>query len=182
VFTKLNIKHTLEYNGENDTYLFYGSVINGNKVGYGALNVDSEETKKVIMSIIPVKYQNDFAIDMIEIFGGELPPHSDANIITAINFYLDTADGVTTFYKPKQNVSLRQENIMNETSGYVYNVEDLDIVSSFVAQSGDVYLLDVSSIHSVKTDPNKIRRAYALKSKRYDYYQTLQILKESDVV
>lgn len=182
MFTKLNIRHTFKYQGESDTYIFYGSENNGNKIGYKGIQVNSPNVVKSIMSMIPINYHNGFLVDMIEITGGDLPPHRDANILMSVNFYIETGDGVTTFYKTKEGVIPRQENIMNETSGFVYNADDLEPVSQFVAEVGDIYLLDVKSIHSVKSDPAKPRRAYTLKSSEYTYHDVLQMLKERGFV
>lgn len=182
MFTKLNIKHNLAYQGEVDNSISFGSIENGEYKGYKSMPVESNNIIDAIKLILPEKYRNNFAVELIQITGGYLPPHQDANITVAINFYVETADGVTTFYKPKFGTNPKKEFLINQKTGFVYDVKDLDEVSSFKAEVGDAYLLDVKSIHSVTSDEKKTRRAYALMSSEYNYNQTLAILKESGVV
>jgi hypothetical protein len=182
LFKKLNIQHTLKYQGEVDNSISFGRFENGKYKGYRSMPVESNNIINMMKSIIPEQYRHNFSVELIQITGGYLPPHEDANITVAINFYIETADGVTTFYKPKIGVSPKKEFLINQKTGFVYDPIDLDKVSSFKAEVGDVYLLDVKSIHSVDSDENKTRRAYALMSTEYNYNQTLNILKESGVV
>jgi hypothetical protein len=182
MFKKLKVRHDLIYGGESDNSIAFGTIENGKYKGYKSLPVDSKNTIDTLKEIIPEQYRHNFSVELIQITGGYLPPHEDANITVAINFYIETADGVTTFYKPKIGVSPKKEFLINQKTGFVYDPIDLDKVSSFKAEVGDVYLLDVKSIHSVDSDANKTRRAYALMSTEYNYSQTLNILKESGVV
>ena len=49
--------------------------------------------------------------------------------------------------------------IDNQTDGYVYNPDDLIETDSFIAKPGDIYILNVSKVHSViPLDDQEINR------------------------
>ena len=61
--------------------------------------------------------------------------------------------------------------IDNQTDGCVYDVKDLDKGPSFIARPGDVYILDVSKVHSViPLGEEKVKRkAFCLSSSELNF-------------
>ena len=55
-----------------------------------------------LMAILPKRYWNDFHLTIMTI-NRDIPAHTDTDIITTINFYLDTGgeDVDTIFFEPK---------------------------------------------------------------------------------
>jgi hypothetical protein len=106
-----------------------------------------EEFKKQhyrkIFSLLPDRVS--FAV----IYGkGVLLPHKDHGCQVSLNYYIDAEDDVTQFYEALEpNVvgatypGKIQSNIFNET--------DLLAKDNFVAKSNELFLLNVSEIHSV---------------------------------
>ena len=98
-----------------------------------------------------------FQVQLAEIVGaGHLLPHVDHNISACANYYVDTNGSTTYFYKRKEN-----------TQGYVYpgraaanifTLDQVERVDQFVAEATDMYLLNVSKIHSVDSPNPGIRR------------------------
>jgi hypothetical protein len=96
-------------------------------------------------------------VQLAEIVGaGHLLPHIDHNISACANYYVETNGSTTYFYNKKP-----------EATGFIYPgrdvanifaLTDVDLVDEFVAQPNDMYLLDVSKIHSVDSPNVGIRR------------------------
>jgi hypothetical protein len=127
--------------------------------------------------IIPERYWNDFHLTIMTI-NCIIPPHTDTEIITSINFYLKTDNCTTTFYKPKVD-NPRTVQVENQTNGHIYFEEDLIEVDSFVAKDNEVWLLDVSQIHGVKGKIN-LRSAITLGTFVHKYEYVIEMLKETD--
>lgn len=136
------------------------------------------ETEK-IYNILPQKYWKDFHISEMKI-DCAVPPHTDTEIITSINFYLQTEGCRTIFYQPKiQNPRTLQ--IKNQTNGHIFYEEDLVEVDSFIAKDFEVWVLDVSQIHSVKGNVT-LRKAITLGTFQHKYEDVIEMLKENNVV
>jgi len=91
-----------------------------------------------------------------EIIGqGHLSPHIDHYISACVNFYLQTNDSTTYFYKKKEN-----SQGFSYVSGFpnVFTLDQVDLVGEFKAEKNDCYILDVSSIHSVKSPNEGVRK------------------------
>jgi hypothetical protein len=89
-------------------------------------------------------------ISYIEISGYGAEPHKD-QCLTTINYYIDVADCVTTFYRPNTKLT---ETIIPGMTGQdrvieAYQLDELVPVDSFKAVNGDAYLLNSRVIHSV---------------------------------
>lgn len=82
----------------------------------------------------------------------EVPPHIDNAISCVVNIYIETSNCLTQFYQPSSNAS--SFRIENQTNGCIYNHRDLEPVDSFVAERGDIYILDVSKPHAVWAQGN----------------------------
>jgi hypothetical protein len=74
-----------------------------------------------------------------------IPPHIDSGRKSAVNFYLRTHGETTNFHVDREGKAFFMEQMGN----WFCLPEWVDTVGSFVARSGEAYLLDVSSFHSV---------------------------------
>ena len=153
----------------------FGKTIKDKWVGirYYKANTDIEQKLK---SLVPEKYRHLFQVNYMVINSQYIPPHIDDKISTTVNFYVNTADAVTTFYR-KKDVQLVSERLPEQTNGRLYNVDDLHVVSEFTAKSSEVYLLDVQQLHSVSCNKQENRTAYCLQSYiGISYEKCLEIL------
>jgi hypothetical protein len=90
----------------------------------------------------------------IEILGEGAAPHTDEATAT-LNYTIDDASCITSFWRvneqvdavPAERVDEQGRAIKSKVMGY--DEKDLVRLTSFKANPGDAYLLDVSKIHSV---------------------------------
>lgn len=176
MFEILTQKHNLQTMNENQILVRYGGTIGGKFYGYTTYKIDDKTSNK-LLEIIPKKYRKDFEPSLISINIENVVPHIDNEIKASINFYVDTADGVTSFHKVKAGITPYIEKLPNQTDGALYQEKDLDTIGKFKANYGDIYVLDVKQIHSVKCKPDAIRTAYCLKSYTHSYNDVLNIVK-----
>lgn len=99
-------------------------------------------------------------------------PHTDSGISVAVNFYINTTDEATNFYEFATD-SPTIWKLETQTNGSIFALNDVKKICSFVANSGDVYVLDVTKIHSVMNEEvtplNSTREVIAVNSYVYDY-------------
>jgi hypothetical protein len=156
---------------------FTGAEIDGIKMGIDYKKIWSPDAVK-FYSILPKRYWDDFHLTVMTI-NCRIPPHTDTEIVSSINFYIETDNCRTVFHKPKID-NPRTFQIENQTDGYIFNEEDLEAVDSFVAEPGDVWLLDVKQIHSVEPLGDiKLRKAVTLGSFKHDYRAVRAMLEET---
>ena len=151
-FKKLDIEIDIPSYEIGERAIEYGIGINNKFTGlwYSNLNIKDE------VNLIPEEYASNFYLHFLEA-NSYILPHSDSGPTAVINFYIETNNCATQFYEIKNNAEPYQ--IENQTDGCVYNLDDLIETESFIAQPGDVYILDVSKIHSViPLDNNEINR------------------------
>ena len=80
-------------------------------------------------------------------------PHSDQSNV-ALNYYIDPAGCVTTFWKTKSDAfglaepQLQKDGTTLENDVRSYRFEDLVPTASFIAKERDAYLLNIKQIHS----------------------------------
>ena len=74
--------------------------------------------------------------------------------------------------------------VENQTDGYLFKVDELETTDSFIAESNDAYLLNVTSPHSVipLELTNIHRSAIVLQTNRFTFDEVLEMLKETDNV
>lgn len=81
------------------------------------------------------------------------------------------------FVKDKKNMPTVEEISYVDA---VYSFEDVYEVGSFIAQPNEAYLLDVRNIHTVEPlNGPKLRKAFALRTIKYDYMQVYEMLEET---
>ena len=87
--------------------------------------------------------------EIIDEAGGHLLPHIDHLISACANYYLKTSESTTHFYNIKPNGM--GFVYPGRQSANIFTLDQVDKVTDFKAVDGDMYLLDVSNIHSVET-------------------------------
>ena len=132
-----------------------------------------------IYSVIPKRYWDDFHLTLMMI-NREIPPHTDTEIVTTINFYIDVGgDDVTTqFYVPKVDEP-RKFQIHNQTDGYIYEKEDLEPIHYFKAKPFEIWALDVKQIHGVEGNITGTRKAVTLGTFKHKYKDVVEMFKET---
>ena len=148
----------------------------GKQISYGDVITyyDAELTGGGIWFTVPLRYRNDFYLSVAKITDS-LPPHTDSQIKTSINFYMNPADYTTTFYTPEPKAVRRQ--VENQTDGYIFQEHELANRGSFKAKPGDAYLLGVDRVHSVKGSGE--RTLLCLGTDKHDFYDVLNMLVET---
>ena len=158
-----------------DVQMQYGHQINNKFVGIQYCHVDFAE-KMAIMNIIPREYHKCFYMTIMRI-NTQIPPHTDSGIKSTINFYINTDNCKTQFYKFK-NDNPKKEQIENQSDGYIFDSNDLEETDFFVAQPSEAWVLNVANPHSVIPQSQfKERLAIALSSE-LEYDMVCDILKE----
>jgi len=145
-FYKLKNKFKINDFSVKDETIYYGIKFGNKVLGLRYCNVDSIE-KDTLLSVLPERYRSAPVFLSME-SNSYIPPHTDSMIKATINFYLRPDNCQTNFYSFKQ--STEGFKLSNQTNGSMYNLQDLNLEASFIAQEGDVYLLDVSKPHAVK--------------------------------
>lgn len=131
-----------------------------------------------LYKIIPENYRKNFCATLMRI-NTQIPPHTDSGINVTINFYLETENCITQFYKFKNKPQKYQ--IQNQTSGFLFEEKDLIKTGSFIAEKNDVYVLDVSQPHSVYSEEViKERIGLSLATNTYNYDEVILMLKETE--
>jgi hypothetical protein len=133
-YTLLNLQTSYSVNGKDDFK------------GIAYYNVDSP-SRCNLYSILPDVYHNDFYFSLLKINTG-IPAHTDSADKTVINFYVDPGKCITQFYKLNTS-SPRLTQVKNQTDGYLFDLNDLVEVNSFIAEPTEAWILDTTQPHSV---------------------------------
>jgi hypothetical protein len=173
-FIKLNKK--FDVGSFKETSLINEYAINGKGIGF--YNIDSYN-RDLILSVIPERFRHEFLIREMKI-NYNIPPHTDSYMSASINFYVKTSNCQTNFFN-KVDASLGVK-MTTQTTGRTFKEENLENTGSFIAESGDAWLLDVSSPHSVKNlGAGAVDRiALVLQSSNYNFDDLLAMLQETD--
>ena len=148
----------------------------GQQVSYGGAITyyDAEMAGYNVFNVIPEEHRKDFYLAVAKITSA-LPPHTDSQIKTSINFYIEPSNYTTTFYTPEPRAVKRQ--VENQTNGYIFQEHELANRGSFTAKPGDAYLLAVDRVHAVKG--SGARTLICLATDKYDFYDVLHMLVET---
>lgn len=123
------------------------------------------------LDLFPEFMRDDLCIRYMTI-NHAIYPHTDSGISVAVNFYMNTTDEATNFHEIATD-NPRMLKLETQTNGSVFFPSDLKKMCSFVATSGDIYVLDVTKIHSVMNEEvvplKSTREAVAVNSYVYDY-------------
>jgi hypothetical protein len=170
-YTKL--KDFFEYKDYAQTELINSYGTNGKGLFYFSI----DDTNAHLFDCIRAPFRKHFYITVLKINIPFVPPHTDSNIKASINFYIQTNNCKTTFYDIK-NPNFQERKIKNQTNGSIFNIEDLNETSSFIAKDNEAYLLDVTKPHSVLSlsGTTSERIAICLQTLTLSYEETLTVL------
>lgn len=128
-----------------------------------------------LLNIIPDQYKECFKSSIMKINTKQVRPHTDSDRIVGINFYIKSANASTMFFNKKEH-TYEGEKVVGQTNGSVYNHSDLIFTDMFSSVDGDIWILDVTKVHSVFVVEESPRIAYTLSSNILSYCNTLKIL------
>jgi hypothetical protein len=179
---KLNQQFTTDNIIKKDLMIEYGLKLPFKFFGIWYSYVDVENNQQ-LMNVIPERYRNNCLLYLLE-SNFRIPPHTDSEVSTIINFYVKTDGCITQFYYP--NDSAERKQIKNQTTGHILNEKDLIKSTSFIAQPGDAYLLDVSKPHAVLPPRPRLfyknRMAVTLQIRDKSFDEVLEMLNETGFV
>ena len=116
-------------------------------------------------------------ITIAEINGpGYLGAHRDHGTKCVLNWYVESNSDKTIFYKEKPDAT--PFVAPGEQTANIYNIEDVEPVDEFIAKDNELYLLNVSEIHSVHSYNHGIRRFVNLAWRDTDYDTILQRVRQ----
>jgi hypothetical protein len=173
-FKKLDLTFTPPEFQLGEREMEYGMNVDNEFRGiwYSGIKEDPDfELKKYI----PEKYRDDFVVQLMEI-NFFILPHTDSGGKSVINFYIETDKCLTQFYDIKKDS--KPFKIDNQTDGCVYDLKDLEVGPSFIARPGDIYILDVSKVHSVMPlgEEKVKRKAFCLSSSQLKFKELVNIM------
>lgn len=177
-FIKLKKNLDLASYSINETNISYGMEINGIFKGIKYSNVDTI-LKESLINLIPEEHRHFFDISVMQV-NTYIPPHTDSNIMATVNFYINTSNCVTQFYSFKTDTP-KTEQVKNQTTGYLFSIDDLNIEDKFIAAPGEIWLLDVTkphSVHPIQDEPVD-RVALCLQSRNFNFEETVLMLQST---
>ena len=145
-------------------YDSYGIEENGKFIGveYGEFFIQDRKSKQSfdnLFNIIPENKKKYF--NQSYMFANHtVYPHIDDNINSSINIYVKVNGGKTTFHKKKSDDVKDIKNVIGRFGGE-YSKDsksefiaftDVKDICSFVAEIGDVYIVNTNILHSVTKD------------------------------
>jgi hypothetical protein len=128
-----------------------------------------------LLEIIPIDCRKYFKGSFFSINTSYIRPHTDSDRKVGINFYVTGNNAITKFFKIKEDATVLPEKVFGQTNGSVYREHNLVSTGIFKATPGEIWILDVSQIHSVTNIGGKDRVAYTLSSNILSYNDTLEI-------
>jgi methionine synthase I (cobalamin-dependent) len=132
-----------------------------------------------LMSIIPKRYWGDFHLTVMTI-NRDIPAHTDTDIITTINYYLDAGgDNIDTIFFESKVDNPKKFQIENQIDGYIFEKEDLVEVGRFRAKPMECWVLDVKKIHSVDGNVTGVRKAVTIGTFIHSYEAVVEMIKET---
>lgn len=108
-----------------------------------------------------------------------LYPHIDPETTVALNYYINTANSTTTFYKEKVDIEyLKGPEELDEKNSHLivkaYNdFSKLEEIGSFTAESGEAYLMRVDVLHSV-SQPQGVRSMLSWRWHTHSFEEILE--------
>jgi hypothetical protein len=138
----------------------------------------SNVIEQTLLEIIPMEYRKYFKGSFFSINTSYIRPHTDSDRKVGVNFYVKGNNAITKFFNIKEGATVVHEQVFGQTNGSVYQESNLVSTGIFKATPGEVWILDVSQIHSVINSSGEDRVAYTLSSNILSYSDTLEILKD----
>ena len=162
-FTKLDF--TIEY--------FNWASLNGNLVQeYNYIpNLSYYEITDyaIVKSLLPASIIDigPCLIKFVEITGkGVLPPHVDYGLNVGLNYYFNPSGSTTRFFDRKENAVPHTDD---KEKTHILKYADLIFREKFIAQEGDIYLINVSEVHEVIHFKDTPRQFLQIQWENIDY-------------
>jgi len=163
-YKKLDVKIPNINMVRGKVYDSYGIEENGKFIGveYGEFFIQDRKSKQSfdnLFNIIPENKKKYF--NQSYMFANHnVYPHIDDNINSSINIYVKVNGGKTTFHKKKSDDVKDIKNVIGRFGGEYskdsksefIDFTDVKDVCSFVAEMGDVYIVNTNILHSVTKD------------------------------
>ena len=163
-YKKLDVKIPNINMVRGKVYDSYGIEENGKFIGveYGEFFIQDRKSKQSfdnLFNIIPENKKKYF--NQSYMFANHtVYPHIDDNINSSRNIYVKVNGGKTTFHKKKSDDAKDIKNVIGRFGGE-YSKDsksefiaftDVKDICSFVAEIGDVYIVNTNILHSVTKD------------------------------
>ena len=175
MFAKLNKSFNIDTVTISDEITAYGD----GRIKYNEMrDIDLDP----FYAVIPEVYRK-FFIHKFMTITEDIPPHIDHDMITSINFYIKSNNGITKFHEIiTENPEIYQDSVQIKGNGKNYVHKDVKLVNVFIAKDFEAYLLDVSKPHSVEfKSPRPIfRTAVVLQTPLFNYQQVYNMLKTTN--
>jgi hypothetical protein len=140
---------------------------------------EPEKIKQQLIGIIPERYRDRFHIQCSRIPHGTTP-HIDPDRQCSINFYVSTQGCITKFFNVKETPTTNNKN--KRQAEFVFRSNQITEIGSFVAEDGDVFLLNTGIPHQVvTTQPVTDRKMLCLFS-RYSFADVAEMLAETGAI
>jgi hypothetical protein len=159
----------------------YGVFMDNIFVGVRYYEVDESLEKKILKTFIHPQARKYFHVALMVINNSYIPPHIDNDLQIVMNYYVQTANATTYFWKPNQS-TLSIVQVENQSDGKLFRESELECIGQFKAETNDLWMLDVSKIHSVgKIDnpnptQNILRIAYCIQSNKIGFSEVIKNL------
>lgn len=149
-----------------------------NNVFYGIRYylVDDDIKQFILSKTIPPQYRQFFDVCLMVINYHDILPHIDSFVTTSINYYIKTSPNTITQFWNEQSNS-KKYKLQNQTNGFVYDKNTLIPTFQFSANDNEIWILDVTKIHSVINSQNT-RIAYCIQTPFLSYQNCLKIFKK----
>ena len=173
-FVKLNKKMAVP--SYTDAGYFSSYSINGKGIFFHKVD---DIDRNMLLSMVPEEYRGDFLVRLMKI-NASIPPHTDSYVKCGINIYIEPGRCETRFYTKDE--SIEGERKTTQTTGRTFKESELTLAGSFIAEPGDVYLLDILQPHSVKNlDTVPVERVViVIQSEKHDFNAVLSMLKQTE--
>ena len=163
-YKKLNIKMPNINIIKGKVYDSYGVEENGKFIGveYGKFFIQDRKSKQSFDNLLNIinKNKKKYFNQSYMFANHTVYPHIDDNINSSINIYVKVNGGRTTFHKKKSDDVKDIKNVIGRFGGE-YNKDsksefidftDVEDICSFVAEIGDVYIVNTNILPSVTKD------------------------------
>jgi hypothetical protein len=149
----------------------YSSVQDGTGLFY---YIAPESLISNVKKLLPNILQNEAEVMLCKIYKGALP-HKDHDCKCKINFYLRASNAKTVYFSDPASDGYSYNNT-EQHNMYDIKQHRLRKTNSFVAQDGEIYLIDTSKIHAVIM-PESLDRIIVSISFNRAYDEVLDLLK-----
>ena len=174
-FKKFNWSYKIDNINIQDNYTMYGETIQGKFRGITYSKFTANNTDQ-FYEILPLVYRKYFSISLMQV-SWDIPPHIDFKSTAVINFYINTKPCITQFYSIKFT-----DDYVNQNSWKGTRINNLTPEDSFIAQSGDTWILDVSKPHSVtrlNAKEDLMRTSVSLSTSKFTCNEVADIIRNS---